>query len=598
MNVRRMAKPLAGVTLGVGLLALIPTVAFAGPGSPKRVTVARAADNPSNVEIAWSPVDGAVRYNVSVFDGVQDTVRVVQAPATKLSLTREGSCVRLRVNVSTRDSSGSGATSGSVWLRSLGPGGISGLRAERSADGSTLTGSWQPPTWAGHGVPGGYRVQLVRTNDKAVVYDEVVPDPAIAVDGLDPVRNYRLAVSAQNSYGSCVTGRLTIGDSRAGAIAGIKVDRDATEPNRIDVAWKAPAYSGSSPISHYMVGHGLGKPTSWVRVPADSTATGFTIDDRPGWVVQVHAFNNNGPGQPSAVVKIPGLEPPSGGAATVTTVRPGVTISEENGQIIVRSTAAAGSDRQYPRLLVRIRPTLDNGGFIDEQWGQAGAQMLSFSEVPKGVYTVVVSGTNGTGEVEYGRRIVNVGDVGQVEPANWRLLHGKATASGTTVRTEKGGEARLVARTALPRDDLTLMSTVTLTEGRGYGLYFRAGVEKRRLSGYLFEYDPGYDAVVPGHGPAFVLRVQHQDKECATPLAVSKMPPRVAAAGAHRVALVAKGDRLYATVDDVVAFEVPSLSAALAASRCAMPAPAGRQVGLRSSGLGGSKVTFDRTMVN
>jgi hypothetical protein len=63
------------------------------------------------------------------------------------------------------------------------------------------------------------------------------------------------------------------------------------------------------------------------------------------------------------------------------------------------------------------------------------------------------------------------------------------------------------------------------------------------------------------------------------------------------VTVVTKGDTLYATIDGIKMFDVPSLKAALAASKCNMPEPTGSQVGFRTWSADG-KATFRNTTIN
>jgi hypothetical protein len=65
----------------------------------------------------------------------------------------------------------------------------------------------------------------------------------------------------------------------------------------------------------------------------------------------------------------------------------------------------------------------------------------------------------------------------------------------------------------------------------------------------------------------------------------------------HRVTVVIEGDQLYATIDNVNLFSVPSLSDAVAASGCGMPEPTGTEVGFRTWSSAG-KALFERTTLS
>jgi hypothetical protein len=626
MRIKSFARPLAALALGCGmLLLLMPESAAAAPAKTKKVVVTRAPDDPHKILISWLPVTGAHHYNVSVFDGKTDTVKIVPAAENTFSLSRDETCLRLRVNIGWRATRGAGGTSSNVWLNTLAPGGVSGLRAERDPDGSTVVATWKPPTWGGWGAPAGYHVQLIQSGDKKVVFDGVSNDPTARFTGLDRARNYTVAVAAQNTFGSCATAKLAVGSSTPGPAGSLKAVRDPANPSRVNVKWAVPSYTGYGKITHYVVSYGIGKATTSIRVD-DGTATVLDIDQESDWVVQVQAFNDSGAGRIAGPVKVARV----GAQTGIPAVKPGITITQEGAQIAVRLTGPIGAYTEYPKLAVRLRSLVENG-FNDEQWGQNGAQLILFGDVPAGVYSVGVSGANDKAEVEWGYRTVNIGDVGLLAASNWRLASGKADVGVDAVSMENKTEARVISTVSRTDADLVLMSTITLKEGRGYGVTVRASTDAdpkpetdskgndskssndsksgsdangkaedgKKLSGYLFEYDPGYSKIVPGYGPALVLRLQYRDSACSTPMALTKMPDSIASAGAHRLAIVVKGDTFYATIDDVVVFDLASLSTAESSVPCKMPTPTGTQVGLSNWGSGAdASVVFAHTTLN
>jgi hypothetical protein len=62
------------------------------------------------------------------------------------------------------------------------------------------------------------------------------------------------------------------------------------------------------------------------------------------------------------------------------------------------------------------------------------------------------------------------------------------------------------------------------------------------------------------------------------------------------VVVIVSGDSIYATVDGNRIFDVPSLTRAIADSKCTMPPPDGDQVGLRTW-TSNTRVTFTDTAV-
>jgi hypothetical protein len=194
------------------------------------------------------------------------------------------------------------------------------------------------------------------------------------------------------------------------------------------------------------------------------------------------------------------------------------------------------------------------------------------------------------------------------------VVSGKPGLSADVVTVDGKKDTRLISATSHNGTDMVVTSTVTLKDGRGYGVLVRASAVKgndddkngndqenangSKLSGYLVEYDPGYSAVVPGYGPALVLRLTDRGSTCSTPLALTRMPDAIAAAGAHRLVIVVRGDALTATVDDTTVLDVSSLSSAIAAVPCKMATPAGDEVGLQNWAQAGSSVVFSHTTLN
>jgi hypothetical protein len=167
MHVRGFVATLAAATLTLGLFAsAAPAGAAAAPAAPTGLTVTRVPESPTAFTITWKPVDGVDHYNVSVFDGTTDSVTRVAADTTSLTLKGSGdACQQYRVSVGSRDSAGAGETSGYVWLKSLAPGGVTGMTGGRLTDRTTAYASWTAPTWAGYGKPAGYAVDVVRLRE-------------------------------------------------------------------------------------------------------------------------------------------------------------------------------------------------------------------------------------------------------------------------------------------------------------------------------------------------------------------------------------------------------------------------------------------------
>ena len=98
------------------------------------------------------------------------------------------------------------------------------------------------------------------------------------------------------------------------------------------------------------------------------------------------------------------------------------------------------------------------------------------------------------------------------------------------------------------------------------------------MSGYSFQYDPGYANVNAGFGKALLLRLWENGKECGTPIAKVKWPKGLEVNDKHKIVVVNEGDTLYASIDGIKMFDVPSLKTAIKTSGCKM-AGAGRDRG-------------------
>ncbi len=84
------------------------------------------------------------------------------------------------------------------------------------------------------------------------------------------------------------------------------------------------------------------------------------------------------------------------------------------------------------------------------------------------------------------------------------------------------------------------------------------------------------------------------DKFCTSSIAQLKFSSILSIFGKHHIVLVVSGDSLYATVDGIRMFDVPSLTTAVTSSKCGMPVPQGNQVALRTWNVD-SRVTFTDT---
>jgi hypothetical protein len=160
-----------------------------------------------------------------------------------------------------------------------------------------------------------------------------------------------------------------------------------------------------------------------------------------------------------------------------------------------------------------------------------------------------------------------------------------------------GSETRVMSTRTRTTGDMVLTADADLRGGWGYGVWTRASFSSTgAISGYSFQFDPGYKNVDAAFGPAFVLRHWSNGQECSTALARVKIPTSISLYGKHEIVVVAKGDGLYATIDKLVVFDVPSLNRVVNASPCKMPAPSGKGIGFRTWGSGTSAVFTNVTL--
>ncbi len=267
----------------------------------------------------------------------------------------------------------------------------------------------------------------------------------------------------------------------------------------------------------------------------------------------------------SKAVRIPRADAP-----ITNTTNDKIDLIEKDGVVTVAAAEALASSN---RLVVRIKPTANNGGFAETQYSQNGAQVMTFRTVPEGSYVVTVD--NGTKEMA--RRYVNVGNLGMMSAPDWKVLRGSASIYDQVVALDNGGETRVFSTREFASQDMVLAADAHLQTGKGYGVWFRASATGTAsdVTGLTFQYDPGW-------GNKFIVRQWYQGKECSNPIASTPMPSGLSIYGSHKIVVAAQGDTLYATIDGERLFDLPNLSAAIAGNSCGYPAPTGTMVGLRT----------------
>lgn len=581
-----------GLSMGNSAAAVVAPTATAAPAGFK---VERQANALDNLNISWKAVPGAARYTVTVFDGVNQYAYDVPAAQNSFVFKGKGNCTRYRVNVAAIDAAGSRAATADTLVNPLAPGGISNLKVDRSDDGGTVSLSWAAPGGVSYAPVASYKVLFRSLADNAVLVQRDSADTAEVVTGLDPARTYVTEIVPTNAYGFCAPSKVVAQGPQPGAPTDVKVVRDGTEGNLVNVTWKNPAWTGYGPLTNMQIGTrnpGQSTPT-WVDLPAGATSAKVKLPNNSKWSVWVRAVNGKAVGNLS---KEYFLAKP--GAEGTPAVDPKVKIDEANGIVKVTFDGPVGSSATYPGMNVAIAGTTSNQGYSENQNAFNRAQTFTFDKVPCGAFTVIVTGFGPDGSAEFGRKMINRCNTGLVAANQWKLVFGKATISGNNVDMTAGNEARVISILPRTNTDMVYSTQATLVSGSGYGIWTRAKVENgAAVSGYTFQYDPGYEAVNKSFGKALLLRVWDKGAECGNPIARVQWPAGLEVNAAHQVTVVTKGDTLYATIDGIKMFDVGSLKAALAASKCNMPEPTGSQVGFRTWSANG-KATFRNTTIN
>ena len=588
--ISRTVTGAAALGLAAGIIPVLATSATAAVvAAPGGLKVARSGGALTDLAITWRPVTGADHYTVTVFDGSRDVVRVVPGSQTSFSYAGSGTCTRYRVKVSAVMPDGAVATSNDFLVGSLAPGGINGVKATRDEAGSTGVVAWGVPS-IGNGAVESYRVTVTELASRKVLVARQSPDAVEKIGGLDPKRVYVAKVTPTNRYGSCSTGTVLLGNRLPTAPGALSVTRDPGVPAQADLSWSAPSWSGYGPVTHYLVGYGNSRVTTWVK--AGSPRLSLNLDPSKDWVFQVRAASSDdlgSLGRPARLLRV--------GAPGTPALDPKVTVTEKDGNVSVDFSGPVGSSAAFPKMNVSIAPTMDKGTFRDSHMVSNGAGSVDFDKVPCGVYTVTVTGIGAGVTKEFGRAYVNRCETGLLPASLWKLVFGQAKISGNLVDMPNGSETRVVSVARRSTQDMVMTTTATLRSGWGYGIWVRANVNGgAAVSGYSVQYDPGY-AKVSSFGKALLLRQWQNGSECGTPIAKVPFPAGVAENAPHQFTVVAKGDSLYVQIDGKTVFDVPSLTKAVAASPCKYAMPTGTDIGFRTWGAGTSAV-FDGTTLS
>jgi len=590
----RLVTGAAVATLLVSTAALPATATDIA--APKGLKVQRDLTEPTMINLAWTPPPGADHVRVSVFDGSTDSVRTFSPDTSTYQYPGSGECTRYRIRFAGVAPDGTSAEAAAVLVNSLAPGGLSAITGERLDEGTTGRISWTPPAWWGTGTDPGYRVTVTESSTGRQLVDTTTTDTSVTVPGIDKGLQYVAKVTPMNSSGGCFTSSHVLRAGRPSSPSKLVAIRDEV-PSTVHLTWAKPAWEGYGSVTHYRVYYG----DSVVSQEMDVTGTEVTIEGfnpEKDSKFQVVAYDGQLRGEPSPSFTLNRL-----GYAGEKELDPNVRIQEAGGVIDVTIDGPVGSSSSYPDLFLDINSATPNSTYSESHQIANRANALTFDKVPCGVFTVTVSGQGEAGSKEFGRVLVNQCQVGMLDKSLWRLVYGRADITGNVVDMSYGGEARVISQKPATSQDMALTTQATLKSGWGYGIWLRAflpaNANNASISGYTMQYDPGYGRI-NSFGPALLLRVWDNGKECSTPLARVKWPAGLEVNARHQVSAVVQGDALYMSIAGNRLFAVSSLKGALAPSGCAAAGfkePAGDQIGFRTWGSGTAAV-FEQTTLN
>ncbi len=402
---RSLAAAVAVAAVAGTTLAAVPANAVvAAPPAPKGLTVVRDGSNPNVLKIDWKPVAGINNYMVRVNDGSKDTNLIIPADKTTATYEGSGNCTSYRVAVSAVVDQNTMGTTGVTFVQSLGPGSVSQAKGTRTNSGAGATVTWEAPTRPGATPVTGYKVQVKQVSNGNVISNTTESGKSISLNNLDPERMYSVRIAAENSYGTCVTSNVVLGNNRASAPE-FSVARPVTQPSWATVTWSPTKWAGYGPVTGYKIGYKRVTDKGYTWVDAAPNATSKTIeglDPTVNWTFVMRAVNGpvNGLLSKTFTLYRSGYDP----------VNANVTVTGTSDTIVVDFSAPVGSATNYPTARIDIAKANGTKGWSDRHKVTNQAGRATFNPVPCGTYEVVVTGVGGSGAKEMVRTTQRVCD--------------------------------------------------------------------------------------------------------------------------------------------------------------------------------------------
>ena len=572
------ATPTAAATVTPAPAASSPAPVAAAPSckndpqAPWRLGAVRDPNDPTTITIDWADVACATRYNVSVFVDGKDTVTVVDGATNSFKVPSSDTTKTYQIQIGSRNDAGRGAATPVFYLRPSVPGGVTGMKIDYT-DVSAAALTWNAPV---DRAPISYQLVVTRVADHKVIIDTPLDGKATSapLPGMDARGIFTITLQPTNKSGLGPTSRLVIGEEKPNPVKSIGAIRDPNNPKMVIVSWLPSDNTLRGAVLGYEIGYG--KHSADSRVIVKQTEGTVSIPADQSTVVIVRVITDRGRSRWSKSIRVP-----IDGNRLTGTTNASVDLVEQDGVVTIAETNSLAKNQ----LVVKITPTLANGGFTDTQYSQVGANHLSFRTVPQGSYVVTVMDAG----KELARRYLNIGNVGFMAPTDWKVVRGSADITMGTVDMSKSGESQVLSLRPRTTQDVVVETDAQLTVGDGYGFWFRtSNLENSKPTGLTFQYDPKYSS-------SFIIRDWQNGTECSKPIAVTPFPAGLVVNGTHRIVMAAQGDTLYATLDGVKLFELPSIAKAVAGNACGYAAPTGTQVGLRKWTT--SAVVFKNTSI-
>ena len=391
LSVAAMAMSTATVTASAAPTA-VPSAST--PQAPKGLVVTRGTNNPHELAISWKPVPGINNYMVRVNDGTKDSNLIIPAEQTSTVFRGQGECTTYRVSVSAAISKDSMGTTGTTFVPSLAPGGVSATNATRSENGSAGVVSWAPPKNPGASPVTRYSVRVSQLSNGHVIHSADQAHTSLSLRNLDPARMYVAKVTAGNSFGGCITSTQILGNNRPSSPT-FTVSRAPGQPAAAVVNWKPGDWAGYGNLTGYRIGYKriTDKAYSWTS--AKSTDTSVTIpalDPTVNWTFVMRGVNGDMEGLLSKpyVLTRSGYNP----------VTARVDITGGDDSIAVDFSAPVGSSTNYPVARVDVARANGTAGWTDRHQVTNGTGRVTFDPVPCGTYNVVVTGVGATSSQE------------------------------------------------------------------------------------------------------------------------------------------------------------------------------------------------------